>query len=82
MRFIYLFCGMSISYVILGINIRALSRGKMKIMAVTEFTYAMINFGMIRYVAEAKNWHEAFAYASGATLGCLTSIWLTKHWEG
>lgn len=77
----WLFFGMFFAYVILGLNIRALSKGKLAITGVTEFTYALVNFAMIQQVAEAHNWYEAFGYAAGATLGCLTSIWITRRWD-
>ncbi len=80
MRYLTLFIGMTIGYIILGINIRAVSKAKLLATGITEFTYALIGFAMIRYVADAHTWFEALAYAAGATVGCLTSIHLTRHW--
>lgn len=76
-----LFAGMCVAYVVLGINIRALAKGKLLETGVTEFTYAMLNFFIIQRVAVARTVLEAIAYAAGATAGCLTSIYVTQHWE-
>jgi len=69
------------TYVVLVLNLRALNRGKYVWTGVTEMVYALANFWIIGRVASASSWQEAVAYASGATVGSLIAIWITKHWE-
>lgn len=82
MRYAILFFGMALGYLILVINIRAaLNRGKYLATGLTEFTYSLVQFGMIRSVAEAATWLESIAYAAGATVGSILAMWMTKHWD-
>lgn len=70
-----------IAYVFLVLNIRALNRGKYLMTGATEVIYALMNFWIIHRVAEAKTIQEALAYATGATVGSLTAMYITKHWD-
>lgn len=69
------------AYIVLVLNIRALNRGKYLWTGVTEMIYALANFYIIGRVAAAQTWQEAVAYASGATVGSLIAMWITKHWD-
>lgn len=69
------------AYIVLVLNLRALNKGRYLITGVTEMIYALASFWMIHRVAEARTWQEAVAYASGATVGSLVAMYITKHWE-
>lgn len=81
MRLLVLFACPAVAYILLGINLRALAKGMKLLTAMTEFVYALMNFYIIHRVAEASSFVESVAFASGAVLGTLSSIWLTRHWD-
>lgn len=70
-----------VAYIVLVVNLRALNRGRYVATGVTEIAYALMNFYIIRRIAEARSAWEALAYALGATVGSLAAMWMTKHWE-
>lgn len=70
-----------VAYIFLVLNLRALNRGRYLMTGVTEVIYALMNFWIIHKIAEAKTFIEALVYASGATVGSLTAMYITKHWD-
>ncbi len=81
MRLLILFALPAVAYVVLGVNLRALTRGKLLMAGTSEMVYALMNFAIIHRVAEARGWAEAVCYACGATVGSLGAMWLTRHWD-
>lgn len=81
MRLLTLFLLPVVAYVVLGVNLRALTRGKFLLAGSSEMVYALMNFVIIHRVAEARSWSEAVCYACGATVGSLGAMWLTRHWD-
>lgn len=81
MRLLLLFICPAVAYVVLGVNLRALAKGWMLLTAGTEFAYALMSFYIIHRVAEASSFVESLAFASGAVIGTLASIKLTRHWD-
>ena len=81
LRLLVLFVLPALAYVVLGVNLRALTRGKFLLAGTSEMLYALMNFVIIRRVTEAQGWVEAVCYACGATVGSLGAMWLTRHWD-
>lgn len=81
LKLLIMFCVQVIAYVILVLNLRALNRGKYTWTGITEFAYAMMNFWVFKRMVEAQTLEFVIIYATGATVGSLTAMWVTKHWE-
>ncbi len=73
--------GQAIAYLVLVINMRAVAKCRYLGAAISEVGYALINFVMLHRIVEAHTWPEALAYAAGCTIGSLSAMWLTRHWE-
>lgn len=81
MRFLILFVGQLINFLIAVINIRAASKGKIAFTMGTDFLFCAINFLLIQKVAQAANSWELVAYATGGAIGSGLAIILTRRWD-
>lgn len=71
----------ALAYLVLVVNMRAVTHGKYLAVAATEVIYALMNFMLIHRIVESHTWTEACVYATGCTVGTLVAMWLTKHWR-
>jgi len=80
MNAVKLFVGQFTAILLVALNIRALAKGFMWETAVTEFLYAAVQFGLIRWVglSPEQNW---WAYAAGATCGVMVAIRISRRWD-
>lgn len=81
MRYLLLFCGQMLNFLIAVVNIRAASKGKLAFTMGSDFLFCAVNFILIQKVAQANNPFELFAYATGGAIGSGLAILLTKTWD-
>ena len=81
MRYLILFGGQCINFLIAIINIRAASRGKIWITSSTDFLFSAVNFLLITKIAQARDMWEMLAYAMGGAVGSAIAIVLTRRWD-
>lgn len=80
-RYLLLFFGQMLNFVIAVINIRAASRGYVPTTMLTDFVFCAVNFTLIQKVAQANNRKELLAYAMGGAIGSGLAIGLTSMWD-
>ena len=76
-----LFGAQFLNYTIVVVNIRAVARGFIPMAMASEFIFCMVNFYTIQLVASAVTVQQMLAYAAGGTLGTVSAICLTRHWD-
>jgi len=81
MRYLLLFAGQSLNYLIAIINIRAASRGKLWFTSATDFLFCVVNFLLIQHIAITGSHWDMLAYASGGATGSALAILLTRRWD-
>jgi hypothetical protein len=81
MRYLFLFAGQGINYLIAVINIRAASRGKLWFTSSTDFLFCVVNFLLIQHIAIAGSLRDLLAYAAGGAAGSTLAILLTRRWD-
>ena len=80
-KYLLLFAGQAVNFLIAIVNIRAASRGKMLVTCSTDFVFCAVNFALITQVAKAENVWELLAYASGGAAGSAIAIKMTRAWD-
>jgi hypothetical protein len=70
----------ALAYFILVANIRALAHLNYPMAAITEASYLLIQWTVLRRVVGATGWRAKSGYIVGGTLGSLLSMWLTRAW--
>lgn len=81
MRFLILFVGQGLNFLIAVVNIRAASRGYVGMTMATDFVFCAVNFTLIQRVAVAGNSGELLAYSAGGALGSALAILCTRRWD-
>lgn len=79
-RLLILCGGQALAYLVLVVNMRAITKTKWVAATVTEVIYALMSFYLLHRIVEAKTGAEAAAYATGCVLGMFAGMWTTKHW--
>lgn len=80
-RHLMLFFGQMLNFVIAVINIRAASKGYIKITMASDFVFSAVNFLLITKIAQAHNYRELLDYAIGGAIGSGLAILMTKKWD-
>lgn len=80
-RYLLLFLGQGLNFLVAIVNIRAASKGKVAVTMASDFVFCAINFVLIQKVAAAQDWRELLAYAAGGSVGSACAIYLTRHWD-
>jgi hypothetical protein len=80
-RYLILCGGQALNFLLAVINIRACAKGKMMASVVSDSIFCIVNYAMIRVIAEAGNAGELAAYALGGALGSAIAIKVTRHWD-
>lgn len=81
MRYLLLFGGQCLSFLVVVVNMRAIATNRWWVTAVTDFTFCLINFLLVKMITEASQFDEAIVYAAGGAVGSLTAMRLTGHWK-
>ena len=81
MRYLLLFAGQGLNFLIAVVNIRAASRGLITVTAISDFLFCAVNFVLIQKVASANDSTELIAYALGGACGSALAITLTRRWD-
>ena len=67
-----------ISYAIIAVNTRAIAKSNYWLTAMSSALFMTVNFTLIRYIAEAKEWSEFAWYLVGGVAGDLVGILISK----
>ena len=70
-----------VAFILATINIRACAKGHVKATLVTDGLIALVGFTLIKMVADAETTLEMVSYVTGACLGSLIGMWITKGWR-
>lgn len=81
MNYFLLFIGQAINFLIAVVNIRAATRGYIKLTMASDFLFSAVNFLLVQHIAKANNWGELLSYATGGAIGSATAILLTRRWD-
>mgnify|MGYP001586542033 CR=1 FL=1 len=81
MKYLFLFGGQGLNFLIAVFNIRAASRGKIWLTGSSDFVFCVVNFLLIQYIAVASSWLEILAYASGGMIGSMLAVRFTRRWD-
>lgn len=81
MSYLLLFLGQALNFLLIVINIRACSKGKIAIAVLTDFAICVLGFGLIHVIAAAHVPLEVLAYALGGSAGSAGAILLTRKWD-
>lgn len=71
---------MTINYLVIAVNMRAVAHIQYEWIAATDALLCIINFSVIKRVAEAKTLIDRICYAVGGTVGALLGVWLSRSW--
>lgn len=81
MRFVILFFGQGLNFLIAITNIRAAAKGKLWTTVGSDFLFSVVNFYLITRIAQARDGYELLAYALGGAAGSGLAIRLTRKWD-
>lgn len=81
MRYLLLFGGQGINFLIAVVNIRAASKGRMLLTGSTDFLFCVVNFLLIQHIAVSGAKLEVLAYATGGMVGSMLAVRLTRNME-
>ena len=81
MRYAVLFFGQGLNFLIAILNIRAASKGYIKLTMATDFVFCLVSYGLIRRIADAGSTGELLAYASGGAVGSMLAIMVSRKWD-
>lgn len=70
-----------LTFFLATVNIRACSKGQLRLTLVTDALIAALGFLLIKFVAEAQSAFEMAAYVTGAVSGSLVGMRLTRGWR-
>jgi hypothetical protein len=79
MSFATFFAIQFVQYLIVTVNMRAVSAGKYRWTAITDFAIAGLGFVLIQRVAETHSAGAWLGYALGGVAGSQVGIWLSKR---
>lgn len=80
MRYLWLFVGQGLNFLLAVVNIRAASHGKWLLTGLSDFVFCVVNFLLIQRIAVANDWGELLAYAMGGGVGSIVAMFLTRRW--
>lgn len=67
-----------LQYFLITCNMRAISQGSYFWTAITDFTFAAVNFAIIKKIAQSETKTAWAGYTLGGVVGSLSAIYLTK----
>jgi hypothetical protein len=68
-------------FLIITVNFRAVAKGWIKTTVATDCRIASLGFTLMKLVVEAKTVAEMLGYVTGAGLGSVCGMWLTRRWR-
>lgn len=71
---------MLINYLVVSVNMRAVSYERYTWIAATDFVICVLNFSIIKRVSAAESLADRICYALGGTAGALLGVWLSRAW--
>lgn len=71
----------AVAYFILVANIRAVAHLNYPMAVVTESSYLLFQWVIIRRVVVADSWQAMAGFITGGTVGSLFSMWVTRGWS-
>lgn len=80
--FLKFFCIQFLSYAIFCWNARAIAQARLGNIAVSDLTYAWVQFHLIQEVSKAKGQSAKVGYIFGGVTGSLASVIATKYLWG
>lgn len=81
MSYLLLFLGQALNFLLIVVNIRACSKGKILAAVLTDFAICVLGFGLIHVIASAHAPLQVLAYALGGSVGSASAILLTRRWD-
>lgn len=81
-RFALFFALQFTAYALICWNYRAVSRGWVGNVVVSDLLFAALNFTLIKKVADAKDGTAMWGYIAGGAAGSAVSVLLTKYLWG
>ena len=70
----------ALAYFILVANIRAIAYLNYPFAVLTESTYLLVQWTVVRRMVKVEGTSAMFGYIVGGTIGSLLSMWLTRNW--
>jgi hypothetical protein len=71
----------TLSYSIVAVNTIAISKGKYLPTFISSLGFMIVNFFLIKHVAEAKSTNEFIGYCVGGVGGDFLGIWISKRFN-
>jgi len=70
-----------LSYSIVAVNTIAIAKRRYLATGISSLGFMVVNFFLIRHVAEARSVNEFAAYCIGGVCGDFLGIWLSKRFN-
>lgn len=70
-----------LSYSIVAVNTIAIAKRRYLATGISSAAFMVVNFFLIKHVAEAKNTSEFIGYCVGGVAGDFLGIWLSKRFN-
>lgn len=68
-----------VSYTLIAINTVAIAKANYQATFISSTVWMMVNFFLIRFVAEATTWREFIGYLIGGVSGDMLGIYICKR---
>ena len=68
-------------FAIVTVNYRAIGQGRYFAAALTDVIIGVCTFTLFKLIAEASGVLDISGYATGAALGGMSGIWMTRRWK-
>lgn len=79
-RAVFLFILEFFAFMIITLNMRAVSEGHYVLTFITDILVAFIGFTSIKQIVEASTRLEQISYALGGALGAQLALWISLHY--
>lgn len=70
-----------LSYSIVAVNTIAISKKKYLATGISSILFMMVNFFLIKHIAEAKSTSEFIGYCIGGVSGDFLGIWISRRFD-
>lgn len=81
MQLLLLYLAELVVFLLASVNQRATAKYRMVPVLATDGLIALVNFSLIKWVAEASSPLQQGVYVAGALTGSYVGMRMTRHWE-